>query len=42
VVSLPEIGSDGEWWFKAWQIPKVRETGACGQGVTVAVIDTGV
>jgi subtilisin family serine protease len=36
------MGPDGEWWFAAWQIPKVWQAGARGQGVTVAVIDTGV
>jgi subtilisin family serine protease len=41
-VSLPDMGPDGEWWFTAWQIPKVWQAGARGQGVTVAVIDTGV
>jgi subtilisin family serine protease len=36
------MGPNGEWWFTAWQIPKVWQAGARGQGVTVAVIDSGV
>jgi subtilisin family serine protease len=42
-VSLPsDQGSDGQWWFTSWQIGEVWDTGARGQGVTVAVIDSGV
>jgi type VII secretion-associated serine protease mycosin len=41
-VPLPDMSEDGEWWFTAWQIPKVWAAGARGQGVTVAVVDTGV
>jgi type VII secretion-associated serine protease mycosin len=42
-VSLPADQSrDGQWWFTSWQIGKAWEVGAQGQGVTVAVLDTGV
>ena len=41
-VPLPDVGAQGHWWFTAWQIPKVWAAGARGQGVTVAVIDSGV
>lgn len=34
---------DGQWWFTSWGIAdQVWPTGALGQGVTVAVLDTGV
>jgi hypothetical protein len=36
------MGPDGQWWFTAWQIPKVWAAGARGQGITVAVADSGV
>ena len=40
-VSLPsDQSANGQWWFKAWQIGKVWDTGAQGQGITVAVIDS--
>ena len=39
---LPDQGAKGEWWFTSWRIPEVWRTGARGQGVTVAVIDSGV
>jgi subtilisin family serine protease len=35
-------GVDGQWWFKAWGMEKVWDEGARGQGITVAVIDSGV
>lgn len=41
-VPLPDMGPDGQWWFTAWQIPKVWAAGARGQGITVAVADSGV
>jgi subtilisin family serine protease len=41
-VALPDLSPDGQWWFTAWQIPKVWQAGARGQGVTVAVVDSGV
>jgi hypothetical protein len=41
-VPLPNMGSDGEWWFTTWKIPEVWATGARGQGMTVAVDDSGV
>jgi type VII secretion-associated serine protease mycosin len=41
-VPVPDMGENGEWWFTSWQIPKVWAAGARGQGVTVAVIDSGV
>jgi type VII secretion-associated serine protease mycosin len=41
-VPLPDTGVNGQWWFTSWQIPKVWATGARGQGVTVAVVDSGV
>jgi subtilisin family serine protease len=41
-VALPDLSPDGQWWFTAWQIPKVWRAGARGQGVTVAVVDSGV
>ena len=41
-VPLPPTGPDGAWWFTAWRIKDVWATGARGQGVTVAVFDSGV
>jgi subtilisin family serine protease len=39
---LPDTGADGEWWFVAWDVPKIWNLGAQGQGITVAVLDSGV
>lgn len=39
---LPDQGAKGEWWFTSWRIPEVWQAGARGQGVTVAVVDSGV
>ena len=41
-VPLPPGGREGAWWFTSWRIADVWATGAQGQGVTVAVFDTGV
>jgi subtilisin family serine protease len=41
-VPLPDTGADGQWWFVAWDVAKIWALGAQGQGVTVAVLDTGV
>jgi subtilisin family serine protease len=41
-VPVPDMSPDGQWWFTAWQIPKVWAAGARGQGITVAVVDSGV
>lgn len=30
------------WWFDYWDVPELRAQGATGQGITIAVIDTGV
>ena len=37
-----DTGLDGQWWFAQFRIPEVWATGARGQGITVAVIDSGV
>ncbi len=39
---LPDTSADGEWWFVAWDVAKIWAAGAQGQGVRVAVLDTGV
>src|SRR5262249_30960445 len=41
---VPLTGSSaaGEWWFVAWDVPKIWNLGVQGQGITVAVLDTGV
>lgn len=39
---LPDMGVEGHWWFTSWRIPQVWAAGARGQGITVAVVDTGV
>jgi subtilisin family serine protease len=31
-----------EYWFDTWQVPTLWESGARGQGITIAEIDTGV
>jgi subtilisin family serine protease len=42
-VSFPaDTSVDGQWWLASWGIDEVWKTGARGQGVTVAVSDTGV
>jgi subtilisin family serine protease len=41
-VPLPDTGANGQWWFVAWDIPKIWAAGAQGQGIRVAVLDTGV
>lgn len=41
-VPLPDTSANGEWWFNAFQVPKIWALGAQGQGVTVAVLDSGV
>jgi hypothetical protein len=42
-VPLPSnTTTDGEWWFTSLRIPDVWAMGAQGQGVTVAVLDSGV
>lgn len=41
-VPLPPTGPDDSWWFTSWRIKDVWATGAQGQGVTVAVFDSGV
>lgn len=38
----PGVGRYPEYWFPQWDIPRIWAGGARGQGVTVAVIDTGV
>lgn len=42
VASAPGVGRYPEYWFSQWDIPKIWAAGSRGQGVTVAVIDTGV
>lgn len=39
---LPDMGDDAAWWFTFMRIPQVWAEGAHGQGVTVAVVDSGV
>lgn len=39
---LPDTGPDGEWWFFAWDVSSIWRLGAQGQGITVAVLDSGV
>src|SRR5262249_39493254 len=41
-VPMPDTSANGQWWFVAWQIAKVWGTGAQGQGITVAVLDSGI
>lgn len=31
-----------EYWFDSWQVPSLWQSGARGQGITIAEIDTGV
>ncbi len=38
----PGVGRYPEYWFPQWDVPRIWAGGARGQGVTVAVIDTGV
>jgi subtilisin family serine protease len=38
----PNTSASGEWWFVSWDIAKIWNMGAQGQGVTVAVLDSGV
>jgi type VII secretion-associated serine protease mycosin len=39
---LPNASLNGQWWFAALQVGKIWASGAQGQGVTVAVLDSGV
>jgi subtilisin family serine protease len=39
---LPDTSADGEWWFVAWDVAKIWNLGAQGQGITVGLLDTGV
>jgi hypothetical protein len=38
----PNTTASGQWWFVTWDIAKVWQLGAEGQGITVAVLDTGI
>lgn len=38
----PNTSASGQWWFVTWDIAKVWQLGAEGQGITVAVLDTGI
>jgi subtilisin family serine protease len=40
--AAPGVAQHPEYWFPQWGIPQIWAGGATGQGVTVAVIDTGV
>jgi subtilisin family serine protease len=40
--AAPGVGRYPEYWFRQWDVPRIWAGGARGQGVTVAVIDTGV
>src|SRR5512142_1662694 len=40
-VPLPSA-SVGEWWFAKYEVSKIWSLGAQGQGITVAVLDSGV
>ncbi|WP_375477577.1 S8 family serine peptidase [uncultured Jatrophihabitans sp.] len=40
--AVPGPSSAPEYWFDAWDVPQLWAAGARGQGVTIAVIDTGV
>lgn len=47
VVPSPAVAAPGppdvpQWWFDDWDLPTVWAGGARGQGMTIAVIDTGV
>jgi subtilisin family serine protease len=41
-VPLPNTTASGEWWFVTWDVAKIWGLGAQGQGVTVAVLDSGI
>jgi hypothetical protein len=42
-VAAPEDQtSDGQWWFRSLDVERSWRSGARGQGMTVAVLDTGV
>jgi subtilisin family serine protease len=38
----PNTSASGQWWFVTWDIAKIWQLGAQGQGITVAVLDTGI
>ena len=40
--SVPGIAHYPEYWFPQWNVPSIWASGDHGQGITVAVIDTGV
>jgi len=40
--ATPGPSSAPEYWFDSWQVPQLWSSGARGQGVTIAEIDTGV
>lgn len=47
VPSVPAAAAPGppdipQWWFDDWDLPGVWAGGARGQGITIAVLDTGV
>src|SRR5215475_5919143 len=39
---LPDASLNGQWWFATLQVGKIWASGAQGQGVTVAILDSGV
>jgi subtilisin family serine protease len=41
-VAAPLPSGNAQWWFTALQVGKIWAAGAQGQGVTVAVLDSGV
>lgn len=42
-VPLPsDTTTNGEWWFTSLRIPEIWDQGVQGQGITVAVLDSGV
>lgn len=41
-VAAPGPAAAPLWWFDYWNVADMRAQGATGQGITIAVIDTGV
>jgi subtilisin family serine protease len=40
--AAPGPGNGPEYWFDNWNVPQLWQSGARGQGITIAEIDTGV